>query len=93
MKKEDVEKLIDSHWMYVKSLLVFHKVAEREIEIAEFYYKTAMEHGFFHGYESATNPMKKLWDNPEDEAWNDMEKKIATEEKPKKEEKKWVGDL
>ena len=45
----DIEKLIDDHWDYVKSVLDHAHMDADEMDNIEFHYKTAFEHGWKHG--------------------------------------------
>ena len=47
-EKEFLEKLINDHWEYIKSLLVAHDEPEDVKTMIEFHYKTAFEHGWKH---------------------------------------------
>jgi hypothetical protein len=46
--KDDLKKLIDSHWSYVETLLKSHEVHPQVIKACEFHYKSAFEHGYKH---------------------------------------------
>lgn len=46
-----LEKLIESHWNYVKELLTVSGESERHIKLIEFHYKTAFAHGWKHAIE------------------------------------------
>jgi len=55
MKKDDAEelkKLIDAHWLYIRKLLDVHGESPEVISKIKFHYKTAFEHGWKHGKES-----------------------------------------
>jgi len=59
-RMEDPKKLADEHWDYVKAMLEVEMreddfISSRELylEAAGFHYKTAMIHGYKHGYEAA----------------------------------------
>ena len=55
MKKDDAEelkKLIDAHWLYIRKLLDVHGESSEVISKIKFHYKTAFEHGWKHGKES-----------------------------------------
>jgi len=54
MKSEDVKKLADDHWSYVKGLIEQHDPGA-DIEIIGFHYTTAMIHGYKHGMEDRKN--------------------------------------
>lgn len=47
-EKEFLEKLINDHWEYIKALLVAHEEPESTINMIEFHYRTAFEHGWKH---------------------------------------------
>ncbi len=55
---------INSHWDYVESVLLagpntgMAYTLDQVIEIAKLHYKSAMLHGFGHGYEAAKNNLK-----------------------------------
>jgi hypothetical protein len=48
------EKLINDHWAYVANLIDLIS-KDFDFATAEWIYKTAMEHGYKHGYEDAKN--------------------------------------
>ena len=50
--KEDVEKLINNHWAYVKDVLEAHGTVPEDVKLAEFHYKTAFMHGYKHALEA-----------------------------------------
>ena len=43
-------ELAEAHWKYIKSLLFEHKIDDTEIKRIGFHYRTAMIHGYKHGY-------------------------------------------
>jgi hypothetical protein len=45
--------LTKAHWKYIKKLLTMNGIPKDILEIVEFHYNTAMEHGFKHGVEYA----------------------------------------
>ena len=49
LKSQDVNKLAQDHWNYIKSLLEAHAVDEYEIDVIGFHYRTAFIHGYKHG--------------------------------------------
>ncbi len=55
---------INAHWDYVESVLLagpntgMAYTLQQVIEIAQIHYKSAMLHGFGHGYEAALNNRK-----------------------------------
>ena len=50
------EESTERHWLYIKKLLEIHKENSTIINKIAFHYKTAMIHGYGHGWEDA---MKK----------------------------------
>ena len=46
-------KLVEDHWGYVEQVLLAHGEAEDVVCKIGFHYKSAMEHGYKHGIESA----------------------------------------
>jgi hypothetical protein len=38
-----------AHWNYVRGLLVMHRVDDKTLEMVEFHYINAFEHGYKHG--------------------------------------------
>jgi len=56
-KKFSLDKLIDDHWKYVEMTLMTHLVdpthlaIPKEIQVAEFHYRTAFRHGWKHALE------------------------------------------
>ena len=72
MNQKEIENLAEEHWKYVKLVLETHKIPEEEVKRIGVHYRESFKHGFGHGYEFASNPLKKLWDNPEDEKWDDI---------------------
>lgn len=51
--EEIAHKLASDHWSYIEALMITYKFPQEVIEPAGFHYKTAMIHGFKHGYEYA----------------------------------------
>ena len=51
MKNECLDKMINDHWAYIDDLLQSHCIQTDIIELCEFHYKTAFEHGYKHGIE------------------------------------------
>ena len=49
------EELTDAHWDYIEKLLTVCGVSESEQFKISFHYKTAMFHGYNHGWEDAKN--------------------------------------
>lgn len=49
------KELAEAHWGYIKSLLEQHGEIPKNVEIIGFHYKTAMIHGWGHGYEDCAN--------------------------------------
>ena len=45
------EERVEEHWAYIRSLLEAHGESPNIIEKIGFHYRTAMLHGFGHGYE------------------------------------------
>ncbi len=56
-KNFSLDKLIDDHWKYVEMALMTHLVdpthlvIPKEIQVAEFHYRTAFQHGWKHALE------------------------------------------
>lgn len=48
---KEIQKLIEDHWNYINDLLYAHGQSKEIIEIVEFHYKTAFEHGWKHAIE------------------------------------------
>jgi hypothetical protein len=46
-------ELAEAHWKYVNSVLLLHGVTEREADIIGYHYRSAMIHGFKHGFDYA----------------------------------------
>ena len=46
-------ELAEAHWKYIKSLLFEHKINDTEIKHIGFHYRTAMIHGYKHGWTDA----------------------------------------
>ena len=53
--KTRVRELAEAHWGYIEKLLYVSGVQDQEIERIGFHYKTAMIHGYGHGWENAKN--------------------------------------
>ena len=45
--------LAEEHWKYIKSILVEHKIDTTEVKLIGFHYRTAMIHGYKHGWVDA----------------------------------------
>jgi len=59
--KTIAKNLANAHWDYIYELLMKHEVNDDVIDIIEFHYITAFEHGFRHGVEAASTGRVK-WD-------------------------------
>ena len=46
-------ELAEAHWDYISDLLIEHRIANEEIERIGFHYRSAMIHGFKHGFDYA----------------------------------------
>lgn len=51
--------LAEAHWKYVKELLTVQSVGNPMIDIIGFHYRTAMIHGYKHGFDDT----KKRYEN------------------------------
>jgi len=51
MTNEALDKMVEEHWSYVKSLLEAHNEIEEDIPKYGFHYKSAFLHGFKHAKE------------------------------------------
>jgi len=59
-KYSDAKEIAEQHWSYVKKVILNHvpDMDEKLLEQFGFHYKTAMIHGFGHGYEDAIKDIK-----------------------------------
>ena len=53
MSIENIKQDVINHWDYVESVLIAHGESADVIYKCGFHYRTAFEHGFKHGVESA----------------------------------------
>ena len=52
--KVDLSKeLTQEHWKYIEDVLINHGIPDSELERIGFHYRTAMIHGYKHGYADA----------------------------------------
>ena len=52
------KELADEHWKYIKSVLLNHKIELPELMRIGFHYRTAMIHGYKHGWFDAMKEKK-----------------------------------
>ena len=50
---ENFKESVETHWKYIEELLRTHEESETTIQRIGFHYKTAMLHGYKHGYKDA----------------------------------------
>ena len=50
-EKTVARNLSEAHWNYIYDLLMRHDIDDDVIDIVDFHYRTAFEHGFGHGAE------------------------------------------
>lgn len=55
----NVKKLSEDHWKYIKELLLVHGLNEVDINTIGFHYKAAFIHGYKHGQEQLVEDYKK----------------------------------
>ena len=53
------KELAEAHWNYIKAVLTNHKMTPDEIDRIGFHYRTAMIHGYKHGWVDAMDELGK----------------------------------
>lgn len=54
------EELSALHWKYIEGVLYVSGVEEKEVKKIGYFYKTAMFHGYNHGWEDSQNFLKEM---------------------------------
>jgi len=57
-RTDHAKELADQHWKYIKNLLLIHKVESPELITIGFHYKSALIHGYKHGWDDAQEKKK-----------------------------------
>lgn len=76
MDKEYIQKLAETHWLYVDQVIKLHCNDKKILESSRFHFISAFIHGYKHGYEKDKTLRERIY-RPTEKDFVDM---LAEEE-------------